>query len=183
MYIKWIVCDVKKNLRQEFSFAQQKWETTKNATGFIGQVGGWNLKNNYEACLVSFWTKKESLLGFMKNLHDEIFFKNQQKKTYEAVSVTYFKSKLDMPGAANDLVDAIEKAKLVRIADCLVKTKKVRHFENVQKTIWIPEMKKAKGMLGGKFSLAEDKINRYLVTTFWDSVKNHRNHVEKNLPV
>jgi hypothetical protein len=45
MYVKWIVCNVKQNLKKEFSIAQEKWIGMKNAGGLIGQLGGWDLKH------------------------------------------------------------------------------------------------------------------------------------------
>ena len=67
-------------------------------------------------------------------------------------------------------------------ADCFVKKEKNEHFEMVQKNIWLPGMKKIKGMLGGEFSKAVNNTSRYLISTFWDSVENHNNYTKHELP-
>jgi len=44
MYIKWIICTVLDNKKEEFSKAQEKWSKTSESDGFIAQTGGWNFK-------------------------------------------------------------------------------------------------------------------------------------------
>ena len=90
MYLKWIVCKVKENEKQNFSEAQGKWERTSEANGFIAQTGGWDLKNKNEACIISFWESKEFLEVFMKDLHNEIIKDNKQANTYSEIFVEYF---------------------------------------------------------------------------------------------
>jgi len=182
MYIKWIVCDVIERQRENFSIAQNEWYKTKKAGGFIAQAGGWDSKNKNKACIISFWKNKESLDFFMKNTHDIIFNKNEQVNTYSAITVSYFKSKLVMYGKTGLLTDAIKLAKFLRIADCEIKSKKIEHFEKVQKTIWFTGMKKSKGMLNGVFSQKSDNKCRYLVSSFWDGINNHKNYVKNKLP-
>ncbi len=183
MYVKWIVCNVRENLRKEFADTQEKWIETQDADGFIGQVGGWDLNNKNDACIISFWEHKESLQSFMRNIHDKIFYGNEQSKLYESISVVYFESEFDMEGSSSSLAEAIRLGKLLRVADCWVNQERIAHFEEVQQTIWLPGMKKANGMLGGLFSKEAGGISRYLVSTFWDSVENHNNYVKRNLPI
>ncbi len=183
MYIKWIVCNVKKELKKEFSKAQEKWISTQKAEGFIGQVGGWEVKNENMAYIISFWENKKSLECFMKKSHDKILFDSNQPDTYESISVVHFESVLEMEGSAGSLKDAIKLGKLLRVADCLVKFNRTKHFEKMQKTVWLPGMKKSEGMLGGLFSKAESNIPRYLVSTFWDSIEHHNNYVINKLPI
>lgn len=182
MYLKWIVCEVENEFRTEFSKAQEKWIATKNANGFLGQIGGWNRNNNNEACILAFWKGQNSLKCFMENIHDEIFGKSKQEKTYKSISVNYFNLKLNMHGSDIDLIERIITAKFLRIADCKVKPGKNNHFEEVQKSVWMPEMKEAKGILGGEFSISEKDSNRYLVSTMWDNESNHKNYVTNILP-
>jgi heme-degrading monooxygenase HmoA len=183
MYIKWIICTVPDNKKEEFSKAQEKWSKTSESDGFIAQTGGWNLKNPSEACIIAFWKDKDSLQNFMDNLHDVIFIDNQQNTTYSSIKITYFESLLNIDGSVKSLNKAIQKSNFIRIADCLVTKNKIHHFEEVQQSIWIPSMKKAKGMLGGKFSINKQNKNNYFVSTFWDSKKNHQNYIENQLPV
>jgi hypothetical protein len=166
-------------MRNEFSISQEKWKDTTKADGFIAQAGGWNLLNLNEACIISFWNDKKSLDWFMQNLHDEIFHSNKQIVTYKRINVGYFDKVLNMEGKVNSFTEAVEKSKFLRIADCNVKPNKAEHFDNMQKEVWLPGMRHAKGMLAGVFS----KNNlRYLVSTFWDSKENHTKFTEDILP-
>ena len=90
MYIKWIVCNVNPKNKNAFSIAQEAWKKTKNAKGFITQIGGWNINESHEACIVSFWKSKSALDNFMKEMHDVIFNKNNQIETYETITISRF---------------------------------------------------------------------------------------------
>ena len=182
MYIKWIVCNVPVSLKDKFSFAQEKWIRTKSAKGFITQAGGWNLKDNSEAFIISFWESKDALEDFMKNLHHKIVSENTQDKYYSSIIVDHFNSILSMDGESSTLSQAINNAKLLRIADFYVQSNRIDHFEKVQKDIWKPGMKKANGMLGGSFSISVNNTNKYSISTFWDSLENHNNYVIEILP-
>ena len=118
----------------------------------------------------------------MNSLHDKIFFRNKQRESYNSISVSYFNKKLDMHGSKKSIPDVIQESKFLRIADCSVKPEKIEHFEEVQRSVWIPGMQGSQGMLGGEFSKAENSKPRYLVSTFWDSEKNHSNYVDSSLP-
>ena len=184
MYIKCIVCSVPTSLKDKFSSSQEEWNRTNSAKGFIAQAGGWNLNDDdeTEACIISFWENKEALRNFMTNLHDQILSENKQDQFYTSISVDHFNSILPMEGDLSTLIETINNAKLLRIADCIVKQDKMGHFEEVQKDIWQPGMKKAKGMLGGNFSKSVNNTNKYLVFTFWDSRENHNSYANKILP-
>lgn len=182
MYIKWIVCCIKKNFEKEFSLAQEKWIKMQETSGLIGQIGGWDLKDKNTACVISFWEDQKSLEYFMQNIHDKIFLENKQVEYYDSIEVGYFNSILSMEGECSSLVDIIKNAKLLRIADCFVKQNNIDDFEKVQNEIWLPGMKNSNGMLGGKFSQSNNNSSRYLVSTFWNSLENHDNYVENKLP-
>ena len=183
MYIKWIICRVKKNERQQFSEAQEKWERTSNADGFIAQTGGWDLQNKNEACIISFWENKELYEIFMRDLHNEITRDNKQAKTYNEIFVEYFAGIFNMDGESSTLKEAVQKGYLLRIADCIVRPGKVKHFEKMQSEIWLPAMRESKRMLGGTFSKNENNNFRYLVSTLWDTIRNHTNYSKYKLPL
>ena len=103
MYIKWIVCNVYPKNKNAFSITQGAWKKTKNAKGFITQIGGWKVNNGNEACIASFWNDKSALEKFMKEMHDVIINKNNQIETYEKITILYFN--LDNP------IDTIERFK------------------------------------------------------------------------
>jgi heme-degrading monooxygenase HmoA len=179
MYIKWIVCNIPLSLKNDFSSAQEKWIKTKSAKGFIAQAGGWNINDETEACIISFWESEDALKYFMQNVHDQIVSDNKQNQLYSSITVDHFKNVQMMDGESSALKEPIKNAKLLRIADYRVKAE---HFEEVQEDIWRPNMRSAQGMLGGCFSESVNNINKYLVSTFWDSGENHDNYVNKILP-
>jgi heme-degrading monooxygenase HmoA len=118
----------------------------------------------------------------MQNLHDQIVSENKQDQFYSSIMVDHFNSILCMEGESSTLSPVINNAGLLRIVECRVKQDKAEHFEKVQKDIWKLEMKKVKGILGGSFSKSVNNTNKYLVSTFWNSRKNHNNYVNKILP-
>lgn len=91
MYIKWIVCQVATNEKDNFSTAQEKWVNLLDSKGFIAQFGGWNISKPNEAFILSIWKSKKDLDHFMEYEHDLIYQKIQQKNTYNAISIKFFK--------------------------------------------------------------------------------------------
>lgn len=180
MIFKWIHCKVASDNKEAFSKAQSKWNAIAKAKGFVGQLGGWDTKDTFSAYIISLWEDQESFNNFMRNLHDEIVANNNQNKTYLQCNVNFFDPILPMPGKYQDLASSISESKYMRVADCYVKANKVSHFKEVQKKIWIPEMAKSKGMLGGQFSVDRNN-NRFLVTTLWDSEENHNEYVKQKV--
>ena len=183
MYIKWIICDVKEDKKQEFTLAQDKWVKTADAEGFIAQVGGWDMKNNSEACIISFWKNKESLENFMNGLHDTIFDKNKQGDTYNSIVVSQFVDRLNIIGSKNLLKNVIKTVKSLSVADCYLNSEKNVYFEKVLKEIWTPGMKRSEGMPGGVFSKSSNNTLRCLVLTFFDRIGNHNSHLINKLNV
>ncbi len=182
MYIKWIECEVNEDQKEKFSDAQEKWDETKEADGFIAQAGGWNLKNENEACIISFWESEKYLDSFMKILHDKIFNSNKQAETYNKISINYFNEVLSMEGETGLLKAAVKNSELLRTADCYVKQDNTNHFEKVQREVWLPGVHDSEGMLGGMFSRDNKNNFRYFVSTFWDSIINHTKYTQDNLP-
>ena len=183
MYIKWIVCQVDKEKRQVFSDAQEKWKETAKVTGFIGQTGGWDLKNSTQACIISFWDSKVHLNNFMKNVHDHIFDVNKQAQTYGSIKINYFNNKLKINGNSESLSNAIKMAKLLSIEDCTVKPEKSDHFEKVRKSILIQDMNESTEFLYGTLSKSVENTPYYLVSTFWDDIVNYKTDMNNKSPV
>ena len=175
MFIKWIVCSAAEGKNQQFSDAQEKWNETIKANGFIAQAGGWDLEN--KACIISLWDNKESLDSFMKILHDEIVDRNQQDATYNSIDITHYDSMLEIKGSSGSLGAAIKTSKLLQIVNYRVKKHKMENFEKVQKDFGLSLIKRSKGMLGGILSKAADNTPNYLMLTFWNTMENYNNNV------
>jgi heme-degrading monooxygenase HmoA len=180
MIFKWIHCKVLSENKKAFSDAQSRWGDISKAQGFIGQFGGWDLKNLESACIISLWEDEKSFDDFMSRRHDNIVNQNNQSSTYYECNIYFLNSITSMHGEHNDLIQAIPEGRYMRVADCQVKEDRKAHFEEAQRNIWIPEMAKSEGMLGGQFSIKNDE-NRYFVTTLWDSKKNHAAYVDEKV--
>jgi heme-degrading monooxygenase HmoA len=183
MIIKWIVCEVPQGKKEEFSHAQEEWKALKGIKGFIGQIGGWDLKLNSDACVLSIWEDFESYKLFMDNTHDQIFHRNNQKQSYKSITVTLFESLLDIPGVYNEIYESLTKGKILRVADTTIHDDREQHFIKVQKDIWIPGMNKASGMYSGMFCKVTGALSRYLVTTLWKDERTHQEYVETIFPL
>lgn len=87
MLIKIIKCRVREDSKDFFHQAQTKWTELKKATGFIAQVGGWNLENSNEAIIIGFWESRKDYISFMSETHDKILDINKQSTSYENIEV------------------------------------------------------------------------------------------------
>lgn len=85
MLLKWIVCQVSEEQKESFSEAQASWKKLSDVPGFLGQWGGWNLKEPMEACILSLWSDQESYQTFMSQIHDRIFLNSNQEATYKSI--------------------------------------------------------------------------------------------------
>jgi len=168
--------------KEAFSIAQSQWNKIANSPGLIGQFGGWDTLEKKSACIVSLWQDQKCYDHFMTNIHDEIASKNNQSSTYDELEICFFDTLYPMPGKFPDLKSAISDGVYLRVADCYVKEAQALHFENIQKTIWIPAMKQSEGMLGGSFNLQNNGAKRYLVTTLWDNEKDHSLYTKEKVP-
>ena len=92
MLLKRIVCNVEPECKQDFFIAQANWQKISQAEGFIAQIGGWNINNNKQACIMAFWQDKNHLDIFMQSIHDEIVAANKQENSYSSIKIDYFES-------------------------------------------------------------------------------------------
>ena len=130
MYLKWIVCDVKKDKIREFSVAQQKWDRSTVAEGFIAQLGGWCINNKTEACILSIWEHKHHQKKFMKDLHDQIFENNKQLETYNSIRVDHFYVESDLD--SKTIVEMVKESRILIVSDYLSK-KPIKYFDETLK--------------------------------------------------
>ena len=182
MFCKWIVCNVRGELRDSFALAQTKWIELATIPGFVGQLGGWDLKSKNDACILGIWQNQESYQVFMDQYHDKIVSHNEQGDTFETIDVSLLQPISDMPGVHDKMTNCIEAAKIIRVADCFVRPEREEHFIEVQETIWIPAMSQAPGMLAGSFNKVLGDSIRYIVTTSWVTEEAHENYVHNTLP-
>ena len=117
----------------------------------------------------------------MNDSHDLLIEESGQKDTYEKLVTNYFNGQTELDGEAESITDAIENSYFLRVADCIVRSDGVRHFEDVQASVWLPGFKKATGMQGGMFSKGQGDQNRYHLSVFWDYQKSNKSFEDKEL--
>ena len=181
MLIKWIVCEVAASKKERFSHAQQQWAEAAGLDGFLGQVGGWDIQAPGHACLVALWDSPEQYQTFMAGAHEAIVRKSAQAGTYDAIAVALFEALWEMPGQCG-LPRALALGTVLRVADCAVRDDRREHFLEVQRSVWMPGMAQAEGMLGGVFSQGRAANTRYLVATLWEDREAHARYVGECLP-
>lgn len=179
MLVKWITCDVPSSMQPEFSEAQRAWELVAAVRGFICQFGGFTADR---AHILSLWEDLHAYTSFMNSTHDEVADKNRQRRFYESIRVELFSEVLGMYSAdAASIAEALSSAKYLRIADCLVRESRRKHFVEMQASVWHPGMA-AGGMLAGSFSEHVRDRDRLLVATLWRSEAAHHEYVQHVFP-
>lgn len=173
MLAKLIDCSVKDNKRSSFSKAQEAWQQTSQAKGFLGQVGGWD-KVSSHGIILACWLDSDSLDAFMSSLHDEIAATNKQQQTYERCDVAYLE--LEMRIASHPQVSpegpsgpTREETKFIHLAFCDMGLDNRQTFLVKQRRIWNPGLSACKGMLGGYVWRSLDAAGRFVVMTCWES--------------
>ncbi|WP_214746160.1 YdbC family protein [Bacillus sp. ISL-34] len=175
--MKWIKCQVNEENKRSFSRAQEVWEELRHCAGFMGQIGGWNRNEPFEAGILSVWKDLHAYQSFMQNQHDEIFGKSDQRSAYTKISVDIYEKIFNI--GTTDIMDFFGKGKLLRVAECSVENDKQAHFEQVLKDLGNKGMTPG-GMLSGGFGKSQS--GRYLVASLWDSEYSHQRYADKELP-
>ena len=178
MLVKWITCVVPSASEVRFSAAQAGWSALRVVPGLIGQIGGWDGGGDARtACVLAVWEDRDSYETFQRDHHDRIVATTGQTGTYDTIDIAVGTVLQDMPGTVAGMV---HDAEVLRVADCRVRPGRDDHFRDVQRTVWVPGIAEADGMLGGLFTQLDD--HRYLVTTGWRDAESHRRYVVERLP-
>jgi len=182
MIIKKILCQVKNDELDAFSKLQAHWQSISTISGFLGQVGGWDIKHKYTAHIFSFWENKNAYDYFMKNVHDSIFINSNQLRTYTAIDVELFEEIHRIQGMEKDIISILGKSMFIRTALCEVKEGRTAHFKEMQRKVWNLGMNNTQNMLGGEFGVSIKDYNRLLVLTGWISEEAHEDYVRSHFP-
>ena len=161
MLIKWIRAEVQNVNMHLFTSSQEGWSELSKVNGFLGQVGGWNLNNSNEACILGFWRDLDSYHDFMNLNHDEIYERSNQKGTFTNLKTNLYE--LNFYINNNDPLLFMNSVNIIRVAECMVKTEKIEHFKQMQKSVWNPGMSKSNGFFGGVFASETRTSTEFLV--------------------
>ncbi|MDI3092484.1 YdbC family protein [Priestia megaterium] len=88
MLTKIVKCSIPTDKKASFSYTQQHWAALAHVNGFIGQLGGWNVEDKTDACILALWEDGTTYQEFMKHTHDSIFYKSKQDQTYTNLDVS-----------------------------------------------------------------------------------------------
>ncbi|MFJ8887708.1 DUF4937 domain-containing protein [Streptomyces sp. NPDC102402] len=179
MWGKWIGCWVPVAARGQFSAAQSGWSTISDQPGLVGQVGGWD-SDTGRAHLLGLWTDAEAYRCFMSGRHDAVAADNRHSASYTEMDIATGEIIFEMVGDTADLPHALERAALLRVADCRLLPGRKEHFLEAQRSVWAPGMAAAGGMLAGVVTRLG--ANRYLVTTLWSGSAVHQSYTTQHLP-
>jgi heme-degrading monooxygenase HmoA len=117
MLLKWIRCEVDEEKKAVFSAAQEKWRDLKGYPGFLGQIGGWNVAEPQEACILAVWENLDSYQAFMSDKHDEIFARSNQKGTYHKISVNIVEVKQLIEFNHMSMTEVLQKSKMLYVVN------------------------------------------------------------------
>jgi hypothetical protein len=164
MLVKWITCAVVD--RPGFDRGQRRWEVLRAVPGFVGQIGGWSVRDPATAHVFAFWTSRTDHERFLAGPHDGLAA--AQAGTYARIQVRLFDHRLAI---REPFRPEFSQASQLRVAHCLVHPQRVEHFTDAQIKVWNPGMGSAPGMLGGVFAQAAEA--EFLVLSMWISAAAH----------
>jgi hypothetical protein len=93
MILKRITCKVKEGQKEKFYEHQKQWKPLSEWKVFLGQIGGWSVKQPLTAYVYAFWENQADYDQFMEEEHDQIFVKSGQKSSYESIDVSFVSTK------------------------------------------------------------------------------------------
>ncbi|WP_165556019.1 DUF4937 domain-containing protein [Kribbella pittospori] len=172
MLLKWIRCTV--GDRARFDRGQRAWADLTGFAGFLGQRGGWDTSNPNIAHIFGLWASPTSYEAFMSGPHD--LFATRQVGTFATIDVQLYET-LQSIGHPPERVVGQE---MLHVARCDVDPQRVRHFTDVQASVWNPGLLRAPGFQGGL--LAQRELNEFLVVTQWETAEAHDEYRRGHFP-
>ena len=172
MILEWMIYHVPDYL----SVGDRACSLLPQQPGFKAQIGGFNLDSaNPQACTLTFWSTVRDYVKFMDQERDSALVRYQERKR-EMIEVALFSATMTFPGEFPSVLESLEKATVLRVADCHIKTDRQDHFVAVERDVWIPGISWRDGMFAGIFSKALNSQSRFLVTTFWQDLEAHASY-------
>lgn len=184
MIVKWFRCKVPIGQRKVFSRALERRREEERAEGFLGRIGGWNIKKPTEASILAFWQDQKSYHHYVKKYRPQWMETFTASKQLSYTTVLYEKA-MDIPGEESIFLYqdfSGGEHHLIKIGDIQVGEEQLEHFLLVQQSVWNMSMSHAPGMLTGMFAEALDQKQRFLVLTRWRSEQEYQAYENHLLP-
>ncbi|MCA1055864.1 YdbC family protein [Rossellomorea aquimaris] len=163
MLIKYITCKVKEGCRKAFDEEQKRWRALSPVNGFLGQIGGWSVKDPFTAVLMGFWSNEEDYHYFMDHIHDEILLHSDQSNTYTSIDVYIYNECFHISAADQTLIQVIEQGEYVRIDSFEAEHGRMdRCIQKYEQTL-----QQIEGMLSATFACSEKRVGECLFFSCW----------------
>ncbi|PAD35773.1 YdbC family protein [Terribacillus saccharophilus] len=183
MLLKFLICRVDPKQKAEFSLGQASWGDLKNSRGFLGQIGGWDIKEIDKAHIVSVWKDDSSYEEFMNNQHDKIYTKRNQSDSILSIEVETYNIYLSFLDQLRNITEFLTDSPFIRIVKSKIKPSCTESYIEKQKNLWIPEMATTQKMDSCLFGESNRHKNSYITLTGWVSYKDHDWYQQNILPV
>ena len=184
MIIEWVVCSVPISERTAFSNYQRAWKPFANIQGFMGRIGGWNIKNPLEASLITFWEDDQTFQAFSDTQETSGINSYPSNEYLSLINTQVYQKKIDILGLTKQEVfsSIADGGHLLKIGDCRVKENSKEHFLLMQQSVWNLGMANTPGMNTGLVAESKGKSNRYLILTRWKNEEEYKAYEEHILP-
>lgn len=172
LLLKLVRCQIGMGKKDSFSRAQQRWKRIKKCRGFAGQIGGWDDRDHHQANILALWETEEDYQVFMREHHDEIYYKTKQEGTFQSIEVQTF-DVLEHFSHGN-FCEAWKEAKVLRVTLYKVIPEQTHLFVETQAKFANPSLVNCTGMLGLYVAYQD---NTFLVVSLWDHMENHEDYM------
>ncbi|QXE02306.1 DUF4937 domain-containing protein [Terribacillus sp. DMT04] len=160
-----------------FNSGQASWGQLNTISGFLGQIGGWDIKDNQMAHIVSMWEDANSYHYFMNNMHDEIYQNIPQSPSIQHIEEGTFAISLPFP-EVKETADYFTDSSCIRIEQFLFNRLQKFHFTQVL----LPGMLSAGNVGRTLFGESYKQENLFLTVTGWDSLEKDECYPENRFP-
>lgn len=184
MIIQYTAYSVPASEQRMFSYRQQD-QNIENVKGLLGRIGGWNIKNPLEACMLTFFRDMDAYQAFQQHhgAMDSID-QNQSTNRFSLIESRVYQKKIDIFGHLQEQVFAPMKecGHLLKIGTCQIKEERRDDFLLMQQSIWNLGMANAPGMTTGLFAESVQDASQFLIVTRWKNRGDYQAFEEHVLP-
>lgn len=184
MIIQYMVYAVPVSDKRIFSYRQRNWKKIEIPEGLLGRIGGWNIKNPLEACMLTFFRDLDAYQAFQEQSSADLFHPPESSSRFALTESHVYQKKIDIFGLMNEQVFASLKecGQLLKIGTCQIKEEKRDDFLLLQQSVWNLSMANAPGMTTGLFAESVQDTSQYLVLTRWKNRGEYQAFAEHVLP-
>jgi Domain of unknown function (DUF4937 len=178
LLLKLISCQVGIGKKDIFNLGQAAWSQLNTIPGFLGQIGGWDTKDNNIAHIISLWKDTESYQYFMNNVHDEMYGNSPQAPSIQNIEVETFEISNPLPDANEEIADYLTDSSCIRMEQS--QSNKLQRVDLTQ--MRIPLMVSTGKVGKVLFEESYKQENLFLTVTGWDSLEDEEWYQANKFP-